>query len=296
MKREEQFKDVVFATDVPGDFLAVGDDILFYENPTIHFRPGALPWRMKHLMLAVCRKGWIKGKIDLEEHKMEVDGFLLVQPMRFVEVTEISPDFEVSVFAFSRTFSESLIFGESFSDQLFFRQAPYHVMSAETKHIVNTYISCVKPLLAQDETFTYRMEIARLLTRAMVLSLASLSRQAPLLREPNRQAHIVLDFVNLVADHYREHREMDFYAERMCLTAKYITAVVKAQSGRSATDWIERYVILDAQAMLSSTDMTVLQISQELRFPSQSFFGKYFKRVTGMSPKDYRRAARNYAL
>lgn len=296
MKREEQFKDVVFATDAPGDFLSVGDDILFYENPVIHFRAGALPWRMRHLMLAVCRKGWIKGKIDMEEHKMEVDGFLLVQPMRFVEITAISPDFEATVFAFSRTFAESLNFGESFSDHLFFRQAPYHVMNAETKHIVNTYISCVKPLLAQDESFTYRMEIARLLTRAMVLSLASLSRQAPILREPNRQAHIVLDFVNLVADHYREHREMDFYADRMCLTAKYITAIVKAQSGRSATDWIERYVILDAQAMLSSTDMTVLQISQELHFPSQSFFGKYFKRVTGMSPKDYRRAARNFAL
>ncbi|MDT3366936.1 MAG: AraC family transcriptional regulator [Bacteroidota bacterium] len=296
MKREEQFKDVVFATDSPGDFLAVGDDILFYENPAVHFRPGALPWRMKHLMFAVCRKGWIKGRIDMEEHKMEVDGFLLVQPMRFVEITEISPDFQATVFAFSRSFAESLNFGESFSDQLFFRQAPYHVMSAETKHIVNTYISCVKPLLAQDESFTYRMEIARLMTRAMVLSLASLSRQAPLLKAPNRQAHIVLDFVNLVADHYREHRDMDFYADRLCLTSKYITAIVKAQSGRSATDWIERYVILDAQSLLTSSDLTILQISQELHFPSQSFFGKYFKRVTGMSPKDYRRAARNFAL
>ena len=296
MVKEEQFKDVVFSTDLPGDFLSMGDDVLFYENPRIRFRPGVLPWRLRHLMFAVCRKGWIKGRIDMEEYKMEVDGFLLVQPGRFVEITAISPDFQATVFAFSRSFAESLNFGESFSGQLFFRQAPYHVMGSEMKHIVNTYINCVKPLLAQDESFTYRTEIARLLTRAMVLSLASLSRQAPVLREPNRQAHIVLNFVNLVADHYREHRDMDFYADRMCLTAKYITAVVKAQSGRSATDWIERYVILDAQALLTSSDLTILQISQELHFPSQSFFGKYFKRVTGMSPKDYRCAARNFAL
>ena len=296
MPQEIRFKDIIFSPDPSGNNLAMDNDIFYFENPAIRIRPGDLPWRMGYLIVAVCREGWIRCKIDMEEHLIEKDGFVLVQPKRFVEFVDVSPDFQSSVFAYSRSFAESLNFGDSFSDQLFFRQAPYHVLQAEAKHVVNTYINCIRPLLAQDESFTYRTEIARLLTRAMVLSLASLSRQAPVLREMNRPTRLVRDFVNLVADNYREHRDMDFYADRMCLTAKYITAIVKAQSGRSATDWIERYVILDAQAMLTSSDLTVLQISQELHFPSQSFFGKYFKRVTGMSPKDYRRAARNFAL
>lgn len=296
MQREIQFKDVVFATDQPDDFLTMEDDILFYDNPVIRFRPGALPWRMNHLMIAFCRKGWLRCKVDMVEYRLVEGTFLLVQPKRFVEIVEIGPDFEVTVLAFSNAFAQSLNFGDTFSDQLFYRHSPFHLMSSEARFIVASYINCVKPLLSRDESFTYRMEIARLLTRAMVLSMASLARQVPSLRVPNRQANLVRDFVNLVADNYRTHREMDFYADRMCLTAKYITAIVKAQSGRSATDWIERYVILDAQALLTSTDMTVLQVSQELHFPSQSFFGKYFKRVTGVSPKDYRHAARNYAL
>ena len=296
MLKEIQFNEVVFATDSPGNFLKLNDDVYFFENPVIRFRPGALPWRMNHLMLAFCWKGWIRGRVDMEDCKLVAGSFLLLLPKRFVEILEISPDFEVSIIALSNEFAQSLNFGDTFREQLSVRQSPCHVLNKEGRFIVFSYLRCVKPLLTSDEQFTYRLEIARLLTRALVLSLASLARRVPSLKDSNRQANLVRDFVNLVADNYRTHREMDFYADRMCLTAKYITATVKARSGRSATDWIERYVVLDAQTLLTSTDMTILQISQELHFPSQSFFGKYFKRVTGVSPKDYRRAAHDFAL
>lgn len=296
MLKEEKFKDVVFATDVPGAFLAMDDDILFYENPIVRFRPGGLPWRTQYLLLAICRGGWMAGRIDMVDQKMKEGDCLLLQPTSFVEVTGVSPDFKSTVIAVSPRFAKSLNFGDNFKDSLSYRQSPCFPIGPDAHRIINTYFQCMKPLLAEGEAFTYKKEIARLMSRALILSLASLPRFVPDLKETNRQANLVLSFVNLVKENYREHREMDFYAERMCLTAKYITAVVKAQSGRSATDWIERYVILDAQSMLGSTDMTVLQISQKLHFPSQSFFGKYFKRVTGMSPKDYRRAARNFAL
>lgn len=57
---------------------------------------------------------------------------------------------------------------------------------------------------------------------------------------------------------------------------------------KSAAEWIDDYVILEAKALLRSTNLTIQQISYELNFPSQSFFGKYFKRLTGMSPKEYK--------
>ncbi|MBM6670761.1 AraC family transcriptional regulator [Phocaeicola coprophilus] len=80
-----------------------------------------------------------------------------------------------------------------------------------------------------------------------------------------------------------------FYYEKLCLTPKYLTTVIKKESGVSAADWIERYVILQAQALLKSTDLTIQQISDKLNFSSQVFFGKYFKRLVGMSPKEYRK-------
>ena len=77
-------------------------------------------------------------------------------------------------------------------------------------------------------------------------------------------------------------------SDRLHVSAGHLSAVVKHTSGKSAGDWIDDYVVGEARAMLKGTSLTIQQISQELGFPSQSFFGKYFKRETGMSPKTYR--------
>jgi YesN/AraC family two-component response regulator len=91
-----------------------------------------------------------------------------------------------------------------------------------------------------------------------------------------------------VQTHYREQRGLDFYADKLCITPKHLSKVIKAISDKPANDWIDEHVVLEAKALLKSTNMTIEQISDELNFPSQSFFGKYFKRVTGMSPKEYK--------
>ena len=78
----------------------------------------------------------------------------------------------------------------------------------------------------------------------------------------------------------------------MNITAKYMTTLVKKASGKSALKWIEDYIILEAKAQLSSTVNTIQQIAFDLNVPSQSLFGRYFKRAVGMSPSDYRASLR----
>ncbi|WP_298650554.1 helix-turn-helix domain-containing protein [uncultured Proteiniphilum sp.] len=90
--------------------------------------------------------------------------------------------------------------------------------------------------------------------------------------------------------HFKQHRGLDFYASKLCLTPKYMSTIIKQTSGKTAGDWIDDYILLEAKALLKSTNMTIQQISDELNFPSQSFFGKYFKRLTGVSPKEYRKS------
>ncbi|KAA5414161.1 AraC family transcriptional regulator [Bacteroides cellulosilyticus] len=79
-----------------------------------------------------------------------------------------------------------------------------------------------------------------------------------------------------------------YYADRLHLSAGYLSTIIKRVSGKTAAEWIDDYVTLEAKALLKSTNLTIQQISDELNFPSQSFFGKYFKRITGLSPKEYR--------
>lgn len=101
--------------------------------------------------------------------------------------------------------------------------------------------------------------------------------------------NIVERFIHLVEENYRQERLIGFYADKLCITPKYLSKLVKETTGRSAGEWIESHVILEARAMLQSSDMTIQQIATSLNFPNQSFFGKYFKRATGLSPKQYRR-------
>ena len=104
------------------------------------------------------------------------------------------------------------------------------------------------------------------------------------------QQEVCEKFINLAAKHFKEHRDIGFYADKLCMTNKYLSSLLKQETGMTALEWIERYVVLYAKSCLSSTTMTVQEISDELDFPSQSVFGKYFKRVEGMSPKAYRQS------
>ena len=103
----------------------------------------------------------------------------------------------------------------------------------------------------------------------------------------SRQEKLFEAFLELVQTHYREHRNMCFYAEKLCLTPKYLSQVIWEVSDRHAPDWIRDCVILEAKALLKSGQYTVQQVSDSLNFANASFFGKYFKAVVGCTPRQY---------
>ncbi len=81
---------------------------------------------------------------------------------------------------------------------------------------------------------------------------------------------------------------MSFYADKLFVTSKHLSAVLKEISDKTAGEWIDQRVILEAKLLLRSTGLNIQEISAKLNFANQSFFGKYFKHLTGMSPRDYR--------
>ena len=73
------------------------------------------------------------------------------------------------------------------------------------------------------------------------------------------------------------------------MTPKYLSLLVKNVSNRTAGEWIDNYVVLEAKALLSSSTLSIQEISDRLNFANQSFFGKYFKQHVGISPTEYRK-------
>ena len=107
--------------------------------------------------------------------------------------------------------------------------------------------------------------------------------------EYNRNQEIYSRFIQAVQKNYVQERSITFYADILCISPKYLSQVIKNVTGRLAGEWISDYVILEAKALLKSNKYTVQQVCDMLNFANQSFFGKYFKRKTGMSPKEYQK-------
>lgn len=105
---------------------------------------------------------------------------------------------------------------------------------------------------------------------------------------PERCEIVFNDFIKEVNLFNGTEHSLSFFADRLNLTPNYLSARVKEYSGRTAMEWIEDSVILEAKTMLKHTDLSIQEIAYKLNFPTQTFFGKYFKRITGMSPKQYK--------
>ena len=88
--------------------------------------------------------------------------------------------------------------------------------------------------------------------------------------------------------HFRQEREVAFYAELQHLSPRYFSSIIKEKSGNNALQWIVQMVITEAKLLLETSDLSIKEISVQLNFPTQSFFGKYFKQYTGISPKEFR--------
>lgn len=94
-------------------------------------------------------------------------------------------------------------------------------------------------------------------------------------------------FMLLLNTHHVKEHSVKFYASQMNLTANYLSGVIKEFSGKTAAQWIDEYVVLEAQTLLKFSGMSIQEIAYHLNFSTQSSFGKYFKQQTGMSPKKY---------
>ena len=136
----------------------------------------------------------------------------------------------------------------------------------------------------------YRHEIIRtLFTTAFYLITEINQREQPGELKPGRSEVLFNDFTALLQQHSKRERNVGFYAAQLNITPKYLSAVVKEVSGKTAARWIDESVILEAKTLLKYSGLSIQEIAYRLNFSTQSFFGKYFKQHTGFSPSRYKR-------
>lgn len=138
----------------------------------------------------------------------------------------------------------------------------------------------------------YRLEVVRLIILTMIYDVSNaFDRILMHTGKEDRQTRserIFVRFIQHVEHHFKEQRQVQWYANLMELSPKYLCEIVTNVSRRSPNEWIDKFVTTEIRNQLRHTNKRISQIAEEMNFPTQSFFGKYFKENVGISPSDYR--------
>lgn len=267
------------------------DDILILHNPK--FKGSWEPYKLKQVLVVLCRQGNGYGAVNLRPIHLQKNSLLIALPSQIVESQKVDEDFKGTFLVLSERFLSRINLGDAY---LFLRNVqvnPVYQLDEKTASVFRSLADLSYNLILSSENSPGMEEIFGLMARLFyLLSCRIIIPSSPEKEPGQRQGEIMMQFLQLLNLHYKEHREVGFYADKMNMTAKYMTTLVKKASGKPALKWIEDYVILEAKAQLSSTVNTIQQIAFDLNFPSQSLFGRYFKRAVGMSPSDYRASHR----
>ena len=104
----------------------------------------------------------------------------------------------------------------------------------------------------------------------------------------NRRDDVLKTFMESLYRNYKQEHEVSFYAQEQNLTCRYFSSIIKDRSGQTPSTWIATALLVEAKQMLQSTPLSVRDVSEKLNFPNQSYFGKWFKNHTGISPLEFK--------
>ena len=268
----------------PEEQFVVGEsDLAFFSGYACRIDGGAILF---------CRSGAAEVSVNQYQGHVCRNTLVLLLPGSILMLTDRTEDFRVTFCAFSWD-----LFAEAA-----FRLEPSFFHALRERPITSPPHRIVEgaSIWFQMAAYTYRDRnnvfrntiIKNRLQNLLLESFDKMQRFAA--RRPRtpetttRQTELFHRFVTLVQAHSSQEREVSFYADKLCISTRYLSTIVRTVARSSAKEFIDRSVVLEIKMMLQSTDLSVQEIAYRLRFPDQSYLGRFFKKHTGESPTEYR--------
>lgn len=277
--------------DIRANILSQHPDAVHFMNDYFLFDTGLKfvaghSFKVDEYGFFLCLQGSSEGNIDLSPFSLRPGMLVVNVPGQLVTYQSASSDFWGTCLVMTRHFVDNLGLPYNFGLAIGIRENPILELKSGELTAIQNYCAMVGNLLQKERP--YQSETLRHLTCAYAYSLGSYLYQMAEARNLSNEETIMQRFMHEVHIHYKDERKVLFYASKLNLTAGYLSTIVRNISGKTASEWIDNFVLLEAKILLRSTNMTIQQISNELNFPTQTFFGKYFKRLAGVSPKEFR--------
>jgi AraC family transcriptional activator of pobA len=250
------------------------------------------PVKLDAVLCIICIKGHMEGTINLKKFKAMAPCLFIVLADQILQCDYFSDDFSGLSIIMSKSFLEDAFVDIQVSMPLFrfVVDNPWIRLNQDELKSMIEYFFLLQRTVRRKENPNLSLTLKHLIL-GFFYGTGYRFYAVPNEAKKTKKDILVEKFLAIVKENYREQRMIEFYSEKLFLTPKHLSRVIKERSGKSSGEWIEDHVMLEAMALLKSTDNTIQQISDELNFPSQSFFGKYFKRRAGISPKEYRKSS-----
>lgn len=270
------------------DQFIVGDsDFSYFEHHA---------YRLEGCAILFCRDGEAEMMVDQCQGRLVRNTLMLLLPGAYLLLMDRSENFAVSYCTFSRDlFSEAA-----------FRLEPDFFVAVHRNPIANPPQQLVDgaAIWFQMAAYTYRDRqnifrntIIKNRLQNILLEISDkmqrfATKQVRTFANTTRQMELFHRFAALVHEFCAQEREVAFYADRLCISTRYLSTIVRCVAHTSAKEFIDRAVMLEIRMLLRSTDLSVQEIAYRLKFPDQSYLGRFFKKHAGESPTEYRNAKR----
>ena len=245
-----------------------------------------------YMTFCLCHKG--SATIQVNDYKRELTpgAQIAIIPNTHARMIQASKDFDCSFISISPEIHHEVRYANRMpliDALLFFKeQTPIKLSDAQQEFFIK-----LRDILILAINITYdpykQVLLTELIQSFLVWEQTTIAAILNSTFVTNNNSDLMATrFIGLVNRNFKTHHRLDFYADLMCITPKYLSAIVKTATGHTASQWINIFLISEAQNLLSNSDKSIADISDMLGFSNQSFFGKFFKHHKGKSPLAYR--------
>ncbi len=263
-------------------------------------RKASDPFRFSGMMIVLCRQGNMSLDIDMNNYRITPNSILMSRPDCIIQPRSFDGgEADIYVFLLSVPFLRDINFDlnaiHSHSSHFLSQQEKRAVFSLtqDESDLLCSYLDLFYSCMKNNDDSIYSKNVFRNLVASMFYQMFQWRAKyySPEEDRPrSRKVNYVHDFLELVGKYHKQERAVGFYADKMFISPKYLSLIVKEVTKRSAAAWIDEFVILEAKNLLRFSGKNIQQISYELNFTNQSSFGKYFKHLTGMSPSEFQKS------
>jgi AraC-like DNA-binding protein len=299
MKSAFQLQDLAKASEVNIDYF---DEDIVFINDLKKLDEIKVPARLQMGLLGYCSRGYAEFMLNGVPYELHKNQIFILPSYASVSRLLFSSDFEFKSLFYTDRLLQSLLHDkmELWNDIIYRHRIHVVDLPNDSDEAYGHFFGLLNAFFQQDLPTPFRAEIIQSLLRSAFLSLCGSikvmleqSSASPQARKSERPAHspsqgLLHSFLTLLAQTDIKHRPIAYYADRLFVSPKYLSAICKAESGKTANQWITEYTLEDIRYQLLFTNHSIKEITHQLGFPNTSFFGKYVRQHFGTSPKSLR--------